>query len=379
VEIQHILVILTSLRAEGTPVLALNLARTWTRQGLRVSIATLYSEPSDLLGEYQREGFQPHCLGISTDGPEKFLLLAARARAICRLLQPDVFLSFPFGWHSLLGYGARSAGVRAILTHAGNFPPASDPRACHKISRIVRLGAPLRPHVVCCSNYVRSGVRQYYEVGDQRLHTVYNGVDLDAYRDGALNRSAKASPGVVRCGMVATLEPHKDHATLVRGAAVLRDCGLPLQMEFAGDGSLRGRLEQLVRQHGLEPSVSFLGMRRDVRELLASWDLFLFSTTQDEGLGIALIEAMAAGVPVIASDVGACREVLCPDAQKPLGELVEPGSPKAVADAVHDFCRNRDAWLIRAQEAQGSAQQRFSTESMAQGYLKVMELATAAR
>ena len=67
-------------------------------------------------------------------------------------------------------------------------------------------------------------------------------------------------------------------------------------------------------------------MRRDVPELVGQLDLFVFATTSDEGLGIALIEAMAVGVPVVASDVGACREVLDDGA---LGLLVPPGGPVA--------------------------------------------------
>ena len=93
-------------------------------------------------------------------------------------------------------------------------------------------------------------------------------------------------------------------------------------------------------------------MRRDVPELVGQLDLFVFATTPDEGLGIALIEAMAAGVPVVASDVGACREVLDDGA---LGLLVPPRDPVALADAIERVRNEPEAAAARAERARRKA------------------------
>jgi glycosyltransferase involved in cell wall biosynthesis len=108
--------------------------------------------------------------------------------------------------------------------------------------------------------------------------------------------------------MVARLDPIKDQATLLRAFAAVRPPGWQLQL--VGEGPDRPRLESLASDLGLDPAQVFLGRRSDIPELLGQADLFAFSTTPAEGFGIALIEAMAAGLPVIASDVPACREVL---------------------------------------------------------------------
>ena len=112
-------------------------------------------------------------------------------------------------------------------------------------------------------------------------------------------------------------------------------------------------------------------MRRDVPELVGELDLFVFATTADEGLGIALIEAMAAGVPVVASDVGACREVLDDGA---LGLLVPPGDPLALADAIECVRSQPAAAAARAERARRKAFALFDAERMAATYAELLGL-----
>src|SRR5690606_39460471 len=109
--------------------------------------------------------------------------------------------------------------------------------------------------------------------------------------------------------MVATLEPHKDHETLLKAWKILEDRGISAELKLAGDGSLRNQLEELAAKLKLR-RVVFLGSRSDIPELLAQSKVFVFSTTPQEGFGTVLVEAIAAGCIIVASDVPACREVL---------------------------------------------------------------------
>ena len=124
--------------------------------------------------------------------------------------------------------------------------------------------------------------------------------------------------------MVARLDQIKDQASLIQAFAGCKSTEWDLVL--VGDGPCREPLEELSRSCGLDPSKIFLGKRLDIPEILGSFDLFAFSTTDAEGFGIVLIEAMAAGLPVIASDVPACREVLADGAA---GVLVPPGEVQA--------------------------------------------------
>src|SRR5207248_2428186 len=100
---------------------------------------------------------------------------------------------------------------------------------------------------------------------------------------------------------------------------------------LAGEGSLRATLQAEAHDLGCAGAVEFLGTRLDVPELLAHARLFVFSTTRQEGLGTVLFEALAVGLPVVASDVPACREAL---RGGEFGRLVPPGDSAALADAI---------------------------------------------
>src|SRR5690606_17342206 len=126
----------------------------------------------------------------------------------------------------------------------------------------------------------------------------------------------------------------------------------------------RGELEQLVRE--LDAPVRLLGSRTDVAEQVSQFDIFAFSTTVREGLGIALIEAMAASVPVIASDVPACREVL--DRGR-LGKLIRPEDPAAFADGLLAMTEQWAACQDVATRAKAAVLGRFTAAAMAEQYL----------
>jgi glycosyltransferase involved in cell wall biosynthesis len=138
---------------------------------------------------------------------------------------------------------------------------------------------------------------------------------------------------VFTIGMVARLDPIKDHATLLRAFARLINAhpDTALELRLVGEGPLREALEKQASVLGIIGRVRFLGNCSDVPEQLGALDLFVLSTTRDEGFGIVLIEALSAGLPVIASDVPACREVLQGGL---LGKLVTPDDLVALSDAI---------------------------------------------
>jgi glycosyltransferase involved in cell wall biosynthesis len=276
----------------------------------------------------------------------------------------------PFGWHAFMAWGGRLGGVRRVVAHVGNYPTMSG-TALQKFRAQIRLGGPATTALVCCSRYVRDGVVARFGVDPGATAVVYNGVPAAAFaaRAGAARRQRRASR--FRIGMVARLEPHKDQPTLIGAASLLGWQGLDCEVWLIGEGSRRPELEGLIAGQGLSDRVRLLGMRRDVPELVGQLDVFVFATTPEEGLGIALIEAMAAGVPVVASDVGACREVLDDGA---LGLLVPPRDPLSLADAVLRIRDQPEAAAARAERARRKAFEAFDAGRMAAAYAEVLGL-----
>jgi len=148
---------------------------------------------------------------------------------------------------------------------------------------------------------------------------------------------------------------------------VLR-CVPDAQVWLVGDGSRRAELTSLSLSLGLGGVVEFLGTRRDVPQLLGWSDLFVFSTTGAEGLGTVLIEALAAELPVVATDVPACREVLDGGLW---GKLVDPANPGELAAAIIFELQSRrsvDSSSLRKHLRQ------FAPAAMVSAYLSQDEL-----
>ena len=123
---------------------------------------------------------------------------------------------------------------------------------------------------------------------------------------------------------VGRLDPIKDQATLLRAVRVVCDRKPGFRLDIVGDGPSRPELESLRAELGLGEAVAFRGYQEDVRPFLSAADFFVLSSIS-EGISIALLEAMAAGLPAVATDVGGNREVIL---QGETGLLTPAGTPK---------------------------------------------------
>ena len=270
------------------------------------------------------------------------------AKAI-RRLRPVAVVIYAFGLHHLLmGASARLAGVRSVHVSAGN-PAPSDRVGRRKWAAILWLSSVLGVPVHSCSAAVERSLREVGWGLPRGSGAIPNGCDVaDLARRAARARRMRARDERLVVGMVARLDPIKDQATLIRAFAKVAKEHPWAELWLVGDGGRAAELCDLAVAEGIADRAVFWGQRSDVPELLGQMDVFAFSTTRDEGFGIALIEAMAAGLPVVASDVPACREVLGDSAA---GVLVPPGDPAGLAQAICALLsskRQRAAWAGRA-------------------------------
>jgi sugar transferase (PEP-CTERM/EpsH1 system associated) len=165
-----------------------------------------------------------------------------------------------------------------------------------------------------------------------RIHVIHNGIDVEAFAP-ASHRSAGWN--VVH---VARLNGVKDQPTLLRAARLLLDHEPTFRLDIVGDGEEREDLERLAASLGLGDAVRFHGSQQDVRPFLYAADAFVLSSLS-EGIAITLLEAMAAALPVVATDVGGNCEVVI---QGETGFLVPASDPAALARALIDLLGNRE-------------------------------------
>jgi sugar transferase (PEP-CTERM/EpsH1 system associated) len=171
-------------------------------------------------------------------------------------------------------------------------------------------------------------------------------------------------PGGFCLGTVGRLDPVKDQATLLRAFARLRLDGLPATLLLIGDGPERSRLEALTARLGLHGAVRFLGSRTDAPRLLPAMDLFVQSSLS-EALPNALLEALAAGVPVVATAVGGTCDVLH-DGET--GALVPPGDPERLAADIGRLLGDPAGRERYAAAGRRLVRARYSLEAMLRAY-----------
>jgi len=235
------------------------------------------------------------------------LLRGDRARLVRELgktvddIKPDAILLWCCIRIPLIRFALRHTAARLGI-HLGN-PRTGGVWADRLLqAQAVALPSTVETRLFSCSEHVRrSFATGYWQRFENRV--IYNPIDLPEVL--AVPTAAPAS-----ClGMVARLDRIKDHATLIRAAARLRDQGVGFALELVGDGPARAELEQLVDRLDLRATVRFLGYLENVPERLARWSLFVYSTTEREGLGNSVVEALGAGLPCVVSDLPMMREI----------------------------------------------------------------------
>ncbi|HBE65514.1 MAG TPA: hypothetical protein DDX19_22720 [Rhodopirellula baltica] len=325
-----ILHILSTPRAEGTPRLVLDwLAMDCEHQQ---SVFCLNSTPADLSSRLKTSAHSYYESNLLAQSRlQKFPSILKNTAKVVRDLQPDLTICWSGGFSSWVLAGARLGGCKKLIAHAGN--PADRGLRGDFLTRYVMWPLTLLGgRVVCCSDYVRDSMRAVPGTRKDLFVTVRNCTRVAEVAERAEHarnsRSSHRPPTVV---MIATLERHKDHKTLLHAIPTVLSRIPNLQLLLAGDGTLRKELEKLANELELSAAVKFLGTRDDIPELLGNADLFVFSTTPREGLGSVLLEGLAAKLPIVASDVPACREIL---AGGRWGLLVPPADPQALANAI---------------------------------------------
>jgi glycosyltransferase involved in cell wall biosynthesis len=322
-----ILHVLRSPRAEGTVKLALDwLAQSSPEQ----EVLVLNPKPAEMTDELKRRASWFTQGDKLPAGWIKFPWMLVKVWRVCRQRRPDMVICWTNGFSPWVLTGARLAGVSKLITHAGNPPNWTTEGKFHTmISTFFAWATGSR--MVCCSHYVAGEFARSPGAFASVLRVVYNCSPVALIRETAVEARIKRTDHRPRLIMVATLESHKDHATLLKAMPAVIRAVPDVQLWLAGEGSLRQPLESLSASLDLTDAVTFLGSRRDVPALLGQSDVFVFSTTREEGLGTVLIEALAAGLPVVASDVPACHETL---AGGRWGALIPPANPEALAAAL---------------------------------------------
>jgi glycosyltransferase involved in cell wall biosynthesis len=358
--------VLHSLDVGGAEVLAARLAR---RLGGEHRFVFACLDGLGALGEELRaEGVPVHVLGRA---PGVDWRCAARLGALLRRERVDVLHSHqytPF-FYSLMGrWLCRRPPV--LFTEHGRHHPDYPRRKRMVVNRLL---LERRDRVIGVGEAVRQALIHNEGIPAGRVGVVFNGIDLGPFAASHDRAAARhelgAGAGELLILQVARLDPLKDHltalATFQRVLASRPDALLVL----AGEGPERPRIEGGVRQLGLADRVRLLGTRADVARLMAAADVFLL-TSISEGIPLTLIEAMAAGLPVVSTDVGGVREVI-PDGGT--GLLAPAGDAEALARHVLHLAERPETVRELGKRGRLRARAVFDEEAMHAAYHRLYE------
>lgn len=304
-------------------------------------------------------------------GPGHALGVWLRLWRLLRRLQPSIvhtrnlaaLETTPVAW---------AAGV-PVRIHGEHGRDAVDPDGANlRRQRIRRLYRPFVTHYVALSPDLETYLRRSIGVPADRIDQIYNGVDTARFAPCARRAAIEGCPFGAAAhrlvGAVGRLDPVKDHANLARafGAALQREPALreTLRLVIVGDGRERGRVESILHEAGVRDLAWLAGERHDIPAILQGLDLFVLPSF-GEGVSNTILEAMAAGLPVVATRVGANADLVADGAT---GRIVPHSDSEALAGAIAAYAA--DPPLSRAHGRAGRlrVEQRFSLERMVDRY-----------
>ena len=281
---------------------------------------------------------------------------------VLRRQRPDVLHTH--GWGTL-GEGllaARLAGVPCVVHgEHGTMETRRRNRALqrwawHRCDRVLAVSSRLAERMAAEVRFPLD-----------RITTIRNGVELARFAAGDRTRGRRMlhlDPQQLAIGIVGRLVPVKDHATFLDALARLRDAGARFQGVIVGDGVLRADLESRAAALRLTGVVRFVGHIENVPDALAAMDLFVLSS-RSEGLSNTIAEAMAAGLPIVATRVGGADELV---EEGKNGLLVPPDDPAALAGAIAALLQGDPKRRAFGEESRRRAATRFSVERMVAEY-----------
>jgi sugar transferase (PEP-CTERM/EpsH1 system associated) len=275
-----------------------------------------------------------------------------------------------------------AAGIRATV-HGEHGRDVFDLHGQNRKYNLLRRAAqPFVSNYIAVSRDLETWLRQVIGVPPHKLHQIYNGVDSVKFHPRAGKRPDVLPPGfaddgTVVFGSVGRMAEVKDYPTLTRALIELArqypDAARHARLAIVGEGPARATCLDLLQQAGLADRTWLPGERHDIADTMQAFGVFVLPS-KNEGISNTILEALASGLPVIATAVGGNVELVADGVN---GTLVQPGDVPGLAQALLAYVGGPQAssrLAAQGRHARRQAEQRFSIPAMAEAYSAVYEL-----
>ncbi len=298
--------------------------------------------------------------------------LRAALYRLCREMRPAlVHTRNQSGLDALLP--ARLAGVPCVHSEHGWDVDNLDGRQWKPLL-LRRLHRPLVAEYITVSKHLQRFLVEVVGAQASRVTQIYNGVDTARFLP-PVTKSRQVLPegfraqALVLIGTVGRIQAVKDQATLLHAFARLTDAESPARLVVVGDGPLLADLKHLAGSLGIAERTAFLGASDQIPEILRALDLFVLPSL-NEGISNTILEALASGLPVVASAVGGNMELVEEDVN---GRLFAPADVAALATILREYVAAPALRETHGLAARRLALDRFSLAAMVEGYAAVYD------
>ena len=351
--------VVASLDVGGSEQQMLTLAELLPRDRFTVDFVLL-SRRGSHVERAERAGAQIHVLKFSRSmiGSLRESWRFVRTMRRGRYDIVDAWLFHGYALTSLMRMPSRIpvliAGRRSLSHHKHGFG-----RVERLLDRLARRSVDA---IVANSQAVRTEVAEYERIDAARIRVIHNGVDIPAPIDPGIRAALRAGwdigPDNVLVGCVGNYKSGKGQETLIRAVARAHGANPRLRLILVGEGPLRLQLQRLIDELGLHGVVRLHGAEPDARKIIGAFDIAAQASVS-EGLPNAVLEAAAAGLPIVATDAGGTAEIL--DSGR-AGVLVPIGDEGAMAEAIGRLAGDLDLRRSLGQTARAFVQSTFGVE-----------------
>ncbi len=363
----NVLFLTTHLNTGGITSYLLTLSKGMTERGVRVHIA---SSGGDMAGEFSALGVQLLDLNIRTKSE----------------LDPRIYCALPVLKRYVHQHTVDMIHTQTRITHVmgaclSRMTGRPHVSTCHGFYK-TRLSRRIFPcwgdAVIAISKAVQTHLRDDFKMTDDRVALIFNGIDIRVFMP--VSPEAKQQlrhkynlGGEFIVGIIARLADIKGHDILIESMKIIHAHMPDAKLIIAGEGKMETRLKDMAKISGLAQAILFYPVTRKPSEILPLLDVFILPS-REEGFGLAILEAQAAGVPVIASRVGGIPD-LVEDGKT--GSLVAPEDPVALAQTILEALRDKDRLARIAKAGRRSVENNYGADTMVEKTLTLYKRVSA--
>ena len=357
----RVLILITDLHPGGAPYVVRDLAIGLDSQRFEVQVACLAGEGA-VAGQLRQKGIVTHCLGARGAWDLRVFYRLAR---IIRQFQPQILQCCLIHANVVGRLVGSLTGVPIIVA---SIHTAERGRRWHLL--LERLTSHLSALTICVSVSVKKFMQVRASLPESRLAVIHNGIDFQRFSQAVPVDLAEQEldPAKKTVVFVGRLDPVKSIDMLLNAVGRLRE-KLDLQLIIVGDGPEKKKLTELAQKLQVTDIVRFTGLRFDAERFIAAADV-LVMPSQWEGLPLTALEAMAAGVPVVASRTEGLIDVIRHEKN---GLLFKTGDIQQLAEAVERILTDSELAFSLGKNGQKIAFEDFSLKNMISGYEKIYE------